>query len=132
MARELGAHIGVSMRVRSATVRIACTLALVAGVATLAGCQSTDVVRLSHAQMNALVQVKVGMTREEIIRQLGNPERTETSGPTEYLYYHPELPIRETEAMGYSPVVIENGKVIGFGKDFEVAKRKGAAPKNKA
>jgi hypothetical protein len=90
-------------------MRALCIKAAVAlALATMCGC-------LSERQ-NALVngQVKVGMEKTKVIAYLGLPQKTETYGATEFLFYDPPV-LATLAAIPYNPVAIRDGKVSGVG-----------------
>jgi hypothetical protein len=79
-------------------------------------CQGPEI--LSPQQGGALVhKTKVGMSKDEIIGQLGVPHKQETYGATEFLFYNANWVMADA-AVQRSPVVIVRGKVIGFGKPY--------------
>jgi hypothetical protein len=78
---------------------------------------------LSPDAAEALTTIKIGMTRQEVIALLGEPQRQETIGKTELLTYRPSLHARE--AMNFSPVGIVEGKVAGLGPAFEYQVKQG-------
>jgi len=85
---------------------------MLAMAAPVAGCGGY----LSVAGTQSLTQVKVGMTREEVIRTVGEPQRSELVGKTELLTYNPDWAVRLAE--NFSPVGIVDGKVAGFGPSY--------------
>jgi hypothetical protein len=74
---------------------------------------------LSHGASQALAAVRVGMTREEVIKQLGEPHVHEVVGKTELLTYRPDWTVKA--APKQSPLAISEGKVVGLG-DIYAAK----------
>jgi hypothetical protein len=77
-------------------------------LATMCGCLSD--------RQNALVngQIKVGMERAKVTAYLGPPQRTETYGATEFLFYSPPV-LATLAAVPYNPVAITDGRVAGLG-----------------
>jgi hypothetical protein len=91
---------------------VAASLAL----ACLAGCQGTEI--LSNQQAAALIQkTKVGMSRDEVVAQLGPPHRHETYEATEFLFYNASWAMKDA-ASQQSPVAIVDGKVAGLGRGY--------------
>ena len=84
-----------------------CVVALV-----LAGCSGAY---LSPAASHALAGIKVGMTREEVVSQLGPPHAQATFGKTELLTYRPDW---SAAANSFTPIGIADGKVVGFGPTY--------------
>jgi hypothetical protein len=81
-----------------------------------AACQGPEI--LSPQQGGALVhKTKVGMSKDEIVGQLGRPHKEETYGATEFLFYNANW-IMADAALQRSPVVIVSGKVVAFGKSY--------------
>jgi hypothetical protein len=78
------------------------------------GCSS---VYLSPAASQALANVKLGMSREEVVRQLGPPHQVETVGKTELLTYRTDWTVENT-AGALSPIAIADNKVVGFGATY--------------
>ncbi len=92
--------------------RIGACLIVAHGVA---GCQGAPY--LPDPQAQVLLKIKAGMSREEIVAQLGEPHRQETVGRTQFLFYRTDWRTA-TEAERISPVAIVDGKVVGLGKDY--------------
>lgn len=91
------------------------------------GCQSDVSSHLAPTPVQALRSIRVGMSREEVVSQLGEPSKTDKFDGAEFLYYR-TIAILATEAQAYSPVVIENGKVVGFGTAYESTRMKLPTP----
>lgn len=81
-------------------------------LAEMAGCASY----LSYGASQALAAVRVGMTREEVIKQLGEPHGLEVVGKTELLTYRPDWTV--TPALAQNPIAITEGKVAGIGSTY--------------
>jgi hypothetical protein len=81
----------------------------------LSACDSMKV--LSMEQTNALLNgpIPIGMSREDVIRQLGQPFREERHGTTEFLFYQTVWQVTE-KAATRSPIAIVDDKVVGLGK----------------
>ena len=73
---------------------------------------------LSTQQTGALInKTKVGMSRDEIVSQLGPPHRHETYEATEFLFYNTSWASKDA-AVQQNPVAIIDGKVVGLGKGY--------------
>jgi outer membrane protein assembly factor BamE (lipoprotein component of BamABCDE complex) len=71
----------------------------------LAGCAGES----SGAASADVSNVEVGMTRNQVLSILGQPQMRETYGPTEFLFY--------TSSYGTSvPIAIVDGKVTSIGR----------------
>lgn len=81
-------------------------------LAETAGCGSY----LSYGASQALAAVRVGMTREEVIKQLGEPHSQEMVGNTEFLTYRPDW--SAVSAQAQTPIAISEGKVAGIGASY--------------
>ena len=76
---------------------------------------------LSVESTRSLTKVKVGMTREEVIRTVGEPQRREVVGKTELLTYKTDWSVPLADS--FTPVGIVEGKVAGFGSVYETGVR---------
>ncbi len=95
------------------------TLCALACLTLFVGCKSGWI---RAKQMN---QVRIGMTREETAKVLGQPHSTESDGRTETLWY------REDEGGWiHQPyyVKFEGGKVISYGRGETPVGRGGNSP----
>ena len=91
--------------------------AILAVACLVAGCESLDV--LSPLQSAALVnKIQVGMSKAEVIDQLGPPQKQESKGPTELLFYRTIWQVAE-QAKLRTPIAIRDGVVVGFGERYE-------------
>lgn len=81
-------------------------------LAEMAGCASY----LSYSASQALAAVRVGMTREDVVKQLGEPHGQEMVGTTELLTYRPDWSAASAQAQ--SPIAISEGKVAGVGPSY--------------
>jgi hypothetical protein len=79
------------------------------------GCASDPYLPAPQAQ--SLLQVEAGMSRDEVVAQLGEPHRQETVGAAEFLFYRTDWRTA-TEAQRFSPVAVVDGKVVGLGKVY--------------
>jgi hypothetical protein len=84
-------------------------------VHVLGACDSTKI--LSMEQTNTLLNgpIQIGMSREDIIKQLGQPFREERHGTTEFLFYQTVWQVAE-KAATRSPIALVNDRVVGLGK----------------
>ena len=82
-------------------------------LAEVAGCGSY----LSSSASQALVAIKVGMARDEVVKQIGEPHSQEIFGNTELLTYQSDWTLKDAAA-GSSPIVIAGGKVVGLGPTY--------------
>jgi outer membrane protein assembly factor BamE (lipoprotein component of BamABCDE complex) len=69
----------------------------------------------SNSHANALKKVQVGMKRDEVIALMGQPEKQETYGKTEFLIYRTDH--TQSDAVDFTPIAIADGKVVGWGRD---------------
>jgi hypothetical protein len=95
---------------RSITASLLLAYAVVA-----CGCQGDPFLPAVKAQ--ALFKIKVGMSRDEIVGQIGQPHKQETFGTTEFLTYRTDFYDAAT-AQTFSPIAIVDGKVVGLGKGY--------------
>lgn len=65
--------------------------------------------------MTNLSNVKVDMTREEVIAIMGPPQRHELHGSTEFLIYATDGK-STTALLDFTPVAIVDGRVTGIGR----------------
>src|SRR5262245_53428913 len=83
--------------------RIDMRRAILAFALFVGGC-TTDI---NQSRFNKL---QVGMTRQEVITVIGNPERRETYCKTEFLVYRDDKVFR--------PIAIVDGKVTDWGRNY--------------
>jgi hypothetical protein len=70
------------------------------------------------------IRLQVGMTHDEVIATMGKPQIREAYGKTEFLIYRTDLLVNP-ETVDFTPVVLVNGKVTGWGrKIYDEARRK--------
>jgi hypothetical protein len=80
------------------------------------GCQAYEIV--SPQQTSILVNaVQVGMSEDDIIRQLAEPQTLEDRGATKFFFYRTDW-INAPAAEQRSPIAIAGGKVVGLGKTY--------------
>src|SRR5262245_18380484 len=74
--------------------------------------------QMHFAATNALANgtIKVGMRRADVLGYLGAPQKTETVGSTEFLFYTPVWYILPLLVSSQNPIGIRDGKVVGMGK----------------
>ena len=72
---------------------------------------------LSPEQTKALLHgpIQIGMSREDIIKQVGQPFREERHGTTEFLFYQTAWQVTE-KAETRSPIALVDDRVVGLGK----------------
>ncbi len=80
-------------------------------MALLVGCASTP--PAGHIQPGKMANVKVGMTREEVISAIGTPESTAGAKDQETLYYVEERPWWQWTKIA---IKLKDGKVTEFGE----------------
>ncbi len=73
---------------------------------------------MHFAQSNALLngKIKIGMSRGDVIGYLGPPQKSETVGSTEFLFYTPIWYVLPLFVSSQNPIAIRDGKVVGMGK----------------
>ena len=97
----------------------------------LGACESMKI--LSMEQTNALLNgpIQIGMSREDIIKQLGQPFREERHGTTEFLFYQTAWQVTE-KAAARSPIALVDDRVVGLGKPhYETLVKQQAAERSK-
>ena len=106
---------------------------LVAMVATflLTSCASSSPLRTSQAR-SRIQQLELGMTKADVINFVGKPYSREVfmgkdGVPLEYLFYHTQFTgnatFIEPDDRHLTPVVLRDGKVYGWGRNFFVEKK---------
>jgi hypothetical protein len=88
-----------------------------------AGCQNPAVeprdrvldVKVASNLINGTI--KLGMKRKEVVGWLGSPQRTETYGDTDFLFYNAPWYMAGA-AFSTNPVAIKDGRVCGLGKTY--------------
>ena len=71
----------------------------------------------SASNAKALTKLQVGMKRDEVIALMGQPEKREEYGKTEFLFYRTDH-TQTSDAVDFTPVAIADGKVVGWGRDI--------------
>jgi outer membrane protein assembly factor BamE (lipoprotein component of BamABCDE complex) len=84
----------------------------------VAGCDA-----INRGNLNKL---EVGMSKEQVTTIMGKPYQREVSGEREYWLYETERKniYRTTPSEYLTPVVFEDGKVAGWGRNYWVEKEK--------
>lgn len=91
---------------------IAAVLVLLGTVA----CQSKPIVT-GQQMVSLLHKIEIGMSREEVIRQIGEPAQQQKIEDTEFLFYFTDW-INGPAAIERSPIVLVDGKVVAMGKTY--------------
>jgi len=87
----------------------------------VAGCDSIN----ASNNRNSLNKLEVGMSKEQVTSIMGKPYQREVSGEGEYWLYETERKtIYRTPSEYLTPVVFEDGKVAGWGRNYWVEKEK--------
>jgi hypothetical protein len=97
------------------------SIIVIAAVFLVGGCAQLQ------SSVNAFntVRLREGMTHDEVIATMGKPQIREARGKAEFLIYRTD-PIG-TEKADFTPVVLVNGKVTGWGrKIYDETRRKRA------
>jgi outer membrane protein assembly factor BamE (lipoprotein component of BamABCDE complex) len=71
----------------------------------------------SNSHASAIAKLQVGMKRDEVVALMGEPEKREAHGKTEFLFYrtnHTGI----SDAEDFTPIAITDGKVVGWGRDL--------------
>ena len=76
------------------------------------GCQGFVDGSQSASYTKALMKVQIGMSRDEVVALMGQPQKREAYGKTEFLIY------RTSEAGNFAPIGIVDGKVVGWGRNY--------------
>ncbi|MDQ3773271.1 MAG: outer membrane protein assembly factor BamE [Pseudomonadota bacterium] len=72
---------------------------------------------LSVWLLQRTAQIKVGMTKQEVVSVLGNPNRFQCSGGYETLRYTSRRSGRAREKTGFS-VILKDGRVVKYGAHY--------------
>ena len=85
----------------------------------LSGCIS-NIIRKSESDRanEKLMQLQTGMNQTQVLSLMGNPYRREVYGNKEFLIY--ETDAYASSDMRFTPVYLEDGKVIGWGSKYYV------------
>ena len=94
------------------------TVVLVSGILFLAGCTAGMVASSNNSH---LLRLELGQSKKDVKRIMGCPERNERymvdSKDMEVWFYRTE-PVVSDINDAYSSMIFENGKLIGWGKNF--------------
>jgi len=90
---------------------------LLAALALLPGCGIYSSVRASMRN-DDLMKLQVGMSRGDVIRVMGEPQKREMYGNEEYLLYKTANEDFVGESVNYTPVAILDGRVVGWGRNY--------------
>jgi hypothetical protein len=71
---------------------------------------------ISQTNNSRLMNVQVGMSRDELISIMGLPKKREAYGRTEFLIYQTGL--GATEAERDTPIAVVDGRVAGWGRNY--------------
>jgi outer membrane protein assembly factor BamE (lipoprotein component of BamABCDE complex) len=78
---------------------------------------------VTQQRRDGIRKLKVGMTREEVERILPNPFLVEATGDGRvYLLYVTSEPRGEVTSNNLTPIAIDDGKVVGWGRNYFVNK----------
>jgi hypothetical protein len=64
-----------------------------------------------------LMDVQVGMSRQEVMAILGQPQRQEAHGSTEFLIYSTDG-TSNAALINFTPIAIVDGRVTGIGRNL--------------
>jgi outer membrane protein assembly factor BamE (lipoprotein component of BamABCDE complex) len=70
----------------------------------------------SASNSKAIAKLQVGMKRDEVVALMGQPEKREEYGKTEFLFYRTDH--TQIDAVDFTAVAIADGKVVGWGRDI--------------
>jgi len=87
--------------------------ALLVFASSALGCEGWQ----SGSHTRALMKVQVGMSRDEVIALMGQPQKREAYGKTEFLIYRTDF-AGTGEAENFTPIAIADGKVVGWGRNY--------------
>ena len=72
----------------------------------------------SRGANEKLMQLQVGMERQQVLSLIGNPHRREVyGGDTEFLIYETNH-WATSEKERYTPILLRSGKVAGWGRNY--------------
>ena len=95
-------------------------VALVSAVAmglSLFGCGAARQYQ-SRETNEKLMQLQVGMERQQVLSLMGNPHRREAyGGDTEFLIYQTNYFAR-SESERFTPILLKSGRVAGWGRNY--------------
>ena len=82
----------------------------------LSGCGMVYQAR-SRETNDKLMQLSVGMSRDEVLAILGKPYSREVYGDSEFLIYETNYR-SNSERERFTPILIRSGKLVGFGRNY--------------
>lgn len=91
-------------------------LASISVVITVLGC-GVVMQKQSRATNERLMQVQIGMDRQQLLSLMGNPYRREVYGDNEFLIYETDHWAKQ-EKDRFIPILLKNGKVSGWGRNY--------------
>jgi len=109
--------------------------ALLATVLLVAGCvgspvhstlKYSSVQKKAKANNKALLMLEIGMAKKDVMDTMGQPERSEAyKWGTVWLYRTAMTSgVYGTADSDFTPVVLEGGKVVGWGRNFFIERAK--------
>ena len=96
--------------------KIFALLFLVVALLSISGCGISRQLE-SRAANDKLMQLNVGMSRDEVLSVLGKPYKREVYGEDEFLIYETNF-IAKAEKEQFTPILIKSGKVAGWGRNY--------------
>ena len=74
---------------------------------------------MSRETNDKLMDIQVGMDRGQVLSILGKPYKREAYGNSEYLIYETNhWASRRNEKERFTPILLEQGKVVGWGRNY--------------
>ena len=92
-------------------------MASVAMAWTLTGCQPFIDGWQSATNNHDIMKLQVGMKRDEVVALMGQPQKREAYGQTEFLIYRTDYRGASDNA-NFTPVAIIDGRVAGWGRNY--------------
>ena len=96
--------------------RVTFAALLLMGTMPLGGCAWYALSQVK-AHRSGLEKLQVGMSEEQVLVAMGEPEKRETHGQLEFLIYVTDAGI-QPETLRITPVGLVEGRVSGWGKTF--------------
>ena len=95
-------------------------LAFAAVLFITAGCASLNPYKVAEKNISNSKQLRIGMTKAEVLAVMGEPEKNESFAKPDLWFYYYDCNwldgfITEEECF---PLVFADGKLIGFGNNF--------------
>lgn len=92
---------------------------LIIAILCLCGC---SVFKEAKKNNEAMLSLNAGQTKEEVLKIMGNPAKTEKyflrGVDTDIWYYRTAVDIYGIEQDNFTPIIFEDGELIGWGKDY--------------